>query len=78
MTTEEQVCAAAMLFCDGINEMTLGKGIDRIKQAWEHSERVTAGHPSGAWSQGWEEIVVGFEIVAALGRADRGGSSVQA
>ncbi|HEX6272424.1 MAG TPA: nuclear transport factor 2 family protein [Polyangiaceae bacterium] len=77
MTTEEEVCAAVMVFYDGLDDMTTGKGIDRIKQAWDHGERVTAGHPSGEWSQGWDEIVVGFEIFAGIGRPDRGGSSVR-
>ena len=41
MTTEEEVCAAAMVFYDGINDMASGRGIDRIRQAWEQSDRVT-------------------------------------
>lgn len=77
MTTEEEVCKAAMLFYEGLDHMTSGKGIELIKQAWEHSDRVTAGHPSGEWSQGWDEIVVGFEIFSGLGRPERGGSSVR-
>jgi hypothetical protein len=77
MTVEEEVCAAAMLMYQGIDDMASGRGIERIRQAWEHSERVTAGHPSGEWSQGWDEIVVGFEIFASLGRPERGGSTVR-
>lgn len=77
MTVEEEVCAAAMRFYDGINDMVSGRGIDGIRDAWEHSDRATAGHPSGEWSQGWAEIVVGFELFSALGRPNRGGSSVR-
>lgn len=77
MTPEEEVCATALGFYDGLNDMTSGRGIERIKQAWDHSDRVTAGHPSGEWSQGWDEIVAGFEIFAGLGRPERGGSSVR-
>jgi hypothetical protein len=77
MTTEEQVCAAAMAFYEGIDDMASGRGIDRIKEAWEHSNRVTAGHPSGEWSQGFDEIIAGFEIFAGLGRPERGGSTVR-
>jgi hypothetical protein len=77
MTTEEEVCAAAMVFYDGINDMVSGKGLDRIRQAWEHGAHVTAGHPSGEWAQGWDEIVAGFEIFQSLGRHDRGGSAVR-
>jgi hypothetical protein len=77
MTTEEEVSAAAMVFYDGINDMVSGKGLDRIRQAWEHGAHVTAGHPSGEWAQGWDEIVAGFEIFQSLGRHDRGGSAVR-
>ena len=77
MTIEEEVCAAAMRFYDGINDMVSGQGIDRIKEAWEHSDRATAGHPSGEWSQGWAEIVVGFELFSGFGRPERGGSKVR-
>jgi len=47
--------------------------LDRSRIFREHSDRVTAGHPSGEWA----EIVVGFDLFAALGRPDRGGSSVR-
>src|SRR5438552_9538631 len=77
MTAEEEVCAMAMQFYDGIDDMASGRGIDKIQQAWEHGDQVTAGHPSGEWSQGWAEIVVGFELFAALGRPERGGSKVR-
>src|SRR5512140_719900 len=76
MTNEDEVCKAAMLFYEGLMDMEEGRGIERVKQAWEHSDRVTAGHPSGEWSQGWSEIVVGFELFAALGAPGRGGSKV--
>jgi len=77
MTVEEEVCAAAMHFYDGIDDMVSGKGIDKIREAWDQGDRVTAGHPNGEWSQGFAEIVVGFEIFAKLGRPERGGSKVR-
>jgi hypothetical protein len=77
MTVEEEVCAAAMGFYDGLNDMAAGKGLERLKAAWEHSARVTAGHPSGEWSQGWDEILVGFQIFASLGKPGREGSTVR-
>ncbi len=77
MTVEEEVCQAAMNFYDGINEMVSGGSLDKLKSAWEHGDKVTAGHPSGEWSQGWAEILVGFELFGALGRPDRGGSKVR-
>ena len=77
MTTDEEVCAAAMRFYDGIERMITGKGLDLIDEAWEHGDRVTAGHPNGEWSQGWDEIRAGFEIFGGLARHDRGGSKVR-
>jgi len=77
MNVEEEVCAAAMKMYEGFGDMETGRGVDKLKSAWEHSDRVTAGHPSGEWSEGWAEIVVGFDLFAALGRPDRGGSSVR-
>ncbi len=77
MTVEEEVCAKAQQFYDGIDDMASGRGLEKIRDAWEHSALVTGGHPSGEWSQGWDEIVVGFEIFASLGRPERGGSKVR-
>lgn len=77
MDVEEEVCAAAMRMYEGMAEMETGRGLDKLASAWEHSDRVTAGHPSGEWSQGWAEIVVGFELFSMLGRPERGGSSVR-
>jgi ketosteroid isomerase-like protein len=77
MTVEDEVCKAAMGMYEGIDDMASGRGLERLKAARDHSDRVTAAHPSGAWSQGWAEIVVGFEIFASLGKPERGGSSVR-
>jgi hypothetical protein len=77
MSVEDEVCKAAMGFYEGIDDMVSGRGLDRVKAAWEHSDRVTGGHPSGEWSQGWAEILVGFEIFASLGRPERGGAKVR-
>jgi ketosteroid isomerase-like protein len=77
MAVEDEVCKAVMAMYDGIEDMATGRGLERLKAAWEQSDRVTAGHPSGEWSEGWDEIVVGFEIFAALGKPERGGSTVR-
>jgi hypothetical protein len=77
MTVEDEVTAVANRFYEGIDDMASGRGLEKIKDAWEHSARVTGGHPSGEWSQGWDEIVVGFEIFSSLGRPERGGSTVR-
>ena len=42
MTVEEEVLAAAMGFYEGINDMSSGKGVERISAAWEHSPRATS------------------------------------
>lgn len=76
MTTEEEVCAAAHRFYEGIEHMMSGKGIALIVESWEHGKQVTAGHPSGDWSEGWEEIVPTWEVFQHLGRTDRGGTKM--
>lgn len=35
------------------------------------------GHPSGEWSQGWDEIRATWEVFAGFGRHDRGGSQIR-
>lgn len=77
MTVEEEVVRTAMGFYEGIDDMASGRGLERISAAWEHGPRVTAGHPSGEWSQGWDEILAGFQIFSMLGRPERGGSHVR-
>jgi hypothetical protein len=77
MTVEEEVCGVASRFYEGIDDMASGRGLDKIRDTWEHGAHVTGGHPSGEWSQGWDEIVVGFEIFASIGRPERGGSTVR-
>jgi hypothetical protein len=77
MAVEDEVCKAVTAMYEGIEDMATQRGLERLSAAWEHSDRVTAGHPSGEWSQGWAEILVGFEIFASLGRPERGGSKVR-
>src|SRR5688500_15649003 len=77
MAVEDEICTAVMAMYEGLEDMVTGRGLERLKAAWEQSDRVTAGHPSGEWSEGWDEIVVGFEIFASLGKPGRGGSSVR-
>lgn len=77
MTTEEEVCAAALRFYEGIEHMVSGKGLGLIQETWHRTDRVTSGHPSGEWSQGWDEIFATWEVFAGFGRHDRGGSKVK-
>jgi hypothetical protein len=77
MAVEDEICTAVMAMYEGLEDMVTGRGLERLKAAWEQNDRVTAGHPSGEWSQGWDEIVVGFEIFASLGKPGLGGSTVR-
>ena len=76
MNDEQAVHDAIMRFYDAIEQMVSGKGLDAMREAWHHTPRVTGGHPSGDWAQGWEEIWATWEVFAAFGRADRGGSEL--
>lgn len=73
---EAPVRAAAMRFYDAIEHMVRGKGLDPMKDAWHHTSRVTGGHPSGDWAEGWDEVLATWEVFSAFGREDRGGSKV--
>jgi ketosteroid isomerase-like protein len=74
---EEEVLAAARRFYDAIEQMVSGNGLDAMRSAWHHTNRVTGGHPSGEWAEGWDEIWATWEVFAGFGRADRGGSKVR-
>jgi ketosteroid isomerase-like protein len=74
---EELVVAAAKRFYDAIEKMVRGEGLDAMRDAWHHTNRVTGGHPSGEWAEGWDEIWATWEVFAGFGRSDRGGSSVR-
>ena len=68
---EEMVVAAARRFYDAIESMIRGDGLEPMRAAWHHGKRVTGGHPSGEWAEGWDEVW------ATFGRADRGGSKIR-
>jgi ketosteroid isomerase-like protein len=74
---EEQVLAAARRFYDAIEDMVSGRGLESMRSAWHHTDRVTGGHPSGGWAEGWDEIWATWEVFAAFGRADRAGSKIR-
>lgn len=74
---EEQVIVAAKRFYDAIEDMVSGKGLEAMSAAWHHSARATGGHPSGEWSEGWDEIWATWEVFSSFGRADRAGSSIR-
>jgi ketosteroid isomerase-like protein len=74
---EQQVKAAVTRFYDAIEHMVSGKGLEPMRDAWHHTNRVTGGHPSGDWAEGWEQIWATWEIFASFGRKDRGGSKIK-
>ena len=73
---QEAVEAAARRFYDAIEDMVSGRGLQAMQSAWHHHDRVTSKHPSGEWSQGWEEVWATWQVFASFGRDDRGGSKV--
>ena len=74
---DEAVRKAAMGFYDAIEHMVRGGGLGPMKDAWHHTARVTSGHPSGDWAEGWEEVLATWEVFASFGREHRGGSKVR-
>jgi len=77
MTNDEQaVIDATARFYDAIEKMVSGQGLEAMREAWHHTDRVTGGHPSGNWSEGWDEVWATWEVFASFGREDRGGSSI--
>jgi len=74
---EEGVVAAARRFYDAIEAMVSGRGLEAMQAVWHHTNRVTGGHPSGEWAEGWDEIWATWQVFAAFGRADRGGSTIR-
>jgi ketosteroid isomerase-like protein len=54
-----------------------GKGIELMKQACHHTDRVTGGHPSGEWAQGWDEVLATWTVFGGFGHPQRGGSRIR-
>ena len=54
---QEEVLAATRRFYDAIEDMVSGRGLEALEAAWHHTNRVTGGHPSGEWAEGWEEVL---------------------
>ena len=74
---QEEVLAATRRFYDAIEDMVSGRGLEALEAAWHHTNRVTGGHPSGEWAEGWEEVLATWKVFAVFGRADRGGSKIR-
>jgi hypothetical protein len=72
-TPEQEVERALRFFYEAIEDMASGRGLDRMSDAWHHTERVTSKHPISDWAIGWEEVWATWGITASFGRAVRGG-----
>ncbi len=78
MTKDEQdVRAATLRFYDAIEQLTVGRGLDAMRDAWHHTAGVTSGHPSGDWAEGWDEVLATWEVFSSFGAEDRGGGRVE-
>jgi len=73
---EREVEAALRRFYDAIETMISGGGVEAMKEAWHHTDRVTSRHPIDDWSIGWEAIWATWQFTSSFGRPDRGGSRV--
>ena len=76
-SNESQVREATVRFYDAIEAMISGRGLEPMKEAWHHTDRVTGGHPSGEWSQGWDEIFATWSVFNGFGHPERGGSRIR-
>jgi ketosteroid isomerase-like protein len=78
MTPDEELARAATLkFYEALEAMIAGKGLGPMKDAWHQTDRVTSGHPSGEWAQGWDEVLATWEVFAGFGHPSRCGSKVR-
>jgi hypothetical protein len=74
---DQAVLDATLRFYDAIEQMVSGQGLEAMSAAWHHTPYVTGGHPSGEWSQGWDEVWATWQLFSSFGRHDRGGSTVR-
>ncbi len=78
MKNEEEAAEAALVrFYEAIEAIVSGQGLEPMENAWWHDDRVTGGHPSGEWAQGWEEVWATWQVFGSFGRHDRAGSKVE-
>jgi ketosteroid isomerase-like protein len=74
---EDKATQAVIRFYDAIEDLVSGRGLEAMSAAWHHTDRVTTGHPSGGWAQGWDELWATWQVFAGFGREDRGGSRIE-
>lgn len=74
---EDEVKAAVERFYAAIEDLMTGKGVDAMSAAWHHTDRVTGGHPSGGWAEGWDELFATWQVFAGFARQEFTGSRIE-
>jgi ketosteroid isomerase-like protein len=74
---EREARAAVVRFYEALEALLTGRGCALMKEAWHHTPNVTAGHPMGDWSRGWDEVLATWETVSAIGAPAYAGTSIQ-
>jgi ketosteroid isomerase-like protein len=67
MTREEdEARQATSEFYQALDDLLLGKGLERMQQIWQHADFVTTVHPFGHWARGWTEVWTTWQEIAAV------------
>jgi ketosteroid isomerase-like protein len=70
----KEVEAALRNFYLAIDDLVTGKGLARMEEVWEHSDRVTGKHPIGDWCVGWDEVNATWQVTSSFGRPEHVGA----
>ena len=65
MSTENELHKASDQFYEALNRMANGDA-DSMEDIWSHSDTVTALHPIGGRSIGWDNVRESFQKVAQI------------
>ena len=65
MSTENEIHKASDQFYEALNRMANGDA-DSMEDIWSHSDTVTALHPIGGRSIGWDNVREPFQQVAQI------------
>jgi ketosteroid isomerase-like protein len=71
-----QVEAALRKFYRAIDDLVTGKGLSRMQEVWEHTDRVTGKHPLGEWAVGWDEVLTTWEVASSFGKPEHTGAQL--
>ena len=53
---EEGARQAIMDFYQALDALLLGRGTERMSEAWWHDDLAETVHPFGHWARGWSEV----------------------